>query len=337
MKKGKHIKKRMQKKKKLNWKKVFGLIFIVIFVGTVITSTTGKGKNEKQLEKTEEEVEEAFSDATTNEEVEVAFSNATNSEEKVEAVIKPSEDIKIKAVLEGIQEEKGLNEKNFAFFYYNIDKKTYYFYNENKYFTAASTVKMPIAMVYYDKVENGELTLEDSLVYTKDCYEEGGGSTAYTYSVGQSISIQYLLKQSVINSDNTAVNILIKNLGSKEYRYDIAKYADEELPDEFYSENIISASYAYNVVNYLYQHQEKYVELIDYLKQSSEGEYLKKYIDQYEVAHKYGSYNGYVHDYGIVFGENPYLIGIFTKGVPNADEIIANISLEILEENEKTQ
>lgn len=79
------------------------------------------------------------------------------------------------------------------------------------------------------------------------------------------------------------------------------------------------------------------MELIDYLKQSSDGEYLKKYIDQYEVAHKYGSYNGYVHDYGIVFGKNPYLIGVFTKGVPNADEIIANISLEILEENEKTQ
>ena len=68
------------------------------------------------------------------------------------------------------------------------------------------------------------------------------------------------------------------------------------------------------------------------MKQSSNGEYLKKYISDYEVAHKYGSYNGYVHDYGIVFGEDTYLIGVFTKNVSNADELIAKISLDVLNE-----
>ena len=60
------------------------------------------------------------------------------------------------------------------------------------------------------------------------------------------------------------------------------------------------------------------------------GEYLKKYIDSYDVAHKYGSMDGYVHDYGIVFGKSTYLIGVFTKNIPRADELIANISLKVL-------
>lgn len=59
--------------------------------------------------------------------------------------------------------------------------------------------------------------------------------------------------------------------------------------------------------------------------------YLKKYVTDIDIAHKYGSYNGYVHDYGIVYGKNTYLIGIFTKEISNASELIATISRDILE------
>ena len=50
------------------------------------------------------------------------------------------EDIQIKDLIQKIRVENNLNEKNFSFFYYNIDKQSYYFYNENAYFTAASTI-----------------------------------------------------------------------------------------------------------------------------------------------------------------------------------------------------
>lgn len=57
---------------------------------------------------------------------------------------------------------------------------------------------------------------------------------------------------------------------------------------------------------------------------------MKKYITDYDVAHKYGSYEGNIHDYGIVYGKEPYIIGVFTKSVPDAEELIANISLQVL-------
>ena len=109
----------------------------------------------------------------------------------------------------------------------------------------------------------------------------------------------------------------------------MAQYTDEELSEEFYEENITSGAYSYDLLTHLYENRESYSELIEYMKKSSDGEYLKKYIEEYDVAHKYGSYDGYVHDYGIVFGDTTYLIGVYTKGVPNADELIANISKEV--------
>lgn len=262
--------------------------------------------------------------------IEIADSSDVISGEVKVVEIEPTEDENVKGLLQSIQAENNLSDKNFAFFYYNIDQQAYYFYNEDTYFTAASTVKVPIAMYHYDEIADGILTKQDKLVYTSDCYEKGNGSTSATYSVGQSVPIDYLLKQSIVNSDNTATNILIKNLGSSQYRRDIAKYTEKELTSNFYKENITCASYSYDVLNYLYEHMDRYPELIDYMKQSSMGEYLKKYINSYDVAHKYGSMDGYVHDYGIVFGKDTYLIGVFTKNIPNADELIANISLKVL-------
>ena len=157
-----------------------------------------------------------------------------------------------------------------------------------------------------------------------------GGSTASLYSVGDYVPLDFLLEQSIVNSDNTAVNILIKNLGYSNARHDITKYTDEVVPDDFYKNNITSAAYGYDVINYLYEHQDSYTKLIEDMKKSSMGLYLKKYIQDYDVAHKYGSYSGYVHDYGIVFGKKTYLVGIFTKNITDSDEVIANISLDIL-------
>ena len=75
------------------------------------------------------------------------------------------------------------------------------------------------------------------------------------------------------------------------------------------------------------------------MKISSNGGYLKAKLSQYEVAHKYGSYDGYVHDYGIIYGQNTYLIGVFTKGIANGNDLIADIGEQVVAcvETEKSQ
>ena len=254
-------------------------------------------------------------------------------------IVEPTEDEKIKLLVQSEIANNNLTEDNFAFFYYNPTDKKYYFYNQDTYFTAASTVKVPIAMNYYDMINSGKLASDSTIKYDDSCYEAGGGTTSATYDSGDNVPISFLLKQSIVNSDNTAVNLLIDNLGFSSCRKNIAEFATFPLSDQFYVENITCARYSFDVINHIYKNQEKYSMLIEDMKVSSMGQYLKKYITDYEVAHKYGSYSGYVHDYGIVYTEEPYLIGIFTKHVSEADEFIATLSQKVLQStlDEKTK
>ncbi len=249
--------------------------------------------------------------------------------------IEETESEEVKNLITDIMSANGLNSSNFGFFFYNIDTREYYFYNENKYFTAASTVKVPVAMLYYDKINNGEITEESTLLYKSNAYEAGAGEVTSKYRAGSYIPYSVLLRELIVNSDNTANNILIGNIGFNKYRYEIAKYSDKELSSQFYSSNVTCPGFSYDVVKYLYNHSDEYAELIENMKKSSYGKYLKENLE-YDVAHKYGSYNGYVHDYGIIYGKQTYLMGVFTRNKNNAPTLIANIGkkvVDLVEEN----
>ena len=253
--------------------------------------------------------------------------------------IEETESEEVKKLISQIMNENGLNSNSFGFFFYNINTREYYFYNENKYFTAASTVKVPVAMLYYDKINAGEIIKEDTLLYKSSAYEAGAGDVTLKYKAGSNIPYSVLLEELIVNSDNTANNILIGNIGFDKYRYEIAKYSDIELSSQFYSSNVTCPAYSYDVIKYLYKHSDEYQELIENMKKSSYGKYLKEYLD-YDVAHKYGSYNGYVHDYGIIYGKDTYLIGVFTKNKNDAPTLIANIGkqvVDLVESNENNE
>ena len=126
-----------------------------------------------------------------------------------------TEDENVKTYIENKMETENLTNENFAFFYYNEDTKKYYFYNEKKWFTAASTSKVPIAMLYYDKLNEGEITKNSTYKYESGTYEVGDGLTAYKYDVGDYIPVSFLLEQMIVNSDNTATNILSLGLRRK--------------------------------------------------------------------------------------------------------------------------
>ena len=334
MEKGKHaMDKKEQIKQRAKKQIAQRLIILVICLICIVIIIQTQNENREVSASQDKSVEQQ--EAENQEQEENEGSNTDSSEESETEVeeepVTPTKDEEIKTLITEIKTANNLTADNFAFFYYNPQTQKYYFDNQDKYFKGASTVKVPVAMIYYDKIRNGELTEESTLQYTSDDYEAGGGTTASTYNVGNYIPISFLLEQSIINSDNTAVNILIDGIGYRKSRELMAQYSDEEFIDDFYTSNLTKASFGFDIINHIYQNQENYQELIGYMKQSSFGEYLKKYITEYDVAHKYGSYAGNVHDYGIVFADSPYLIGVYTQNVPNADELIANISRQVLD------
>ena len=322
-KKGKHSKEE-KSKLKIDSKvlKIGFSICVVIAIGIIIYSYMMRNKEDANKQVEEQKEEESIETANIE-----------------EPIIEETLDNNIENLINQIMIENNLNENNFFFFFYNVEEKKYYFYNENTYFIAASTIKVPVAMLYYDKIADGELNLSDTLIYNREDYEAGDGSTAADYSVGEKIPISYLLEQTIVNSDNTALNILINHIGYQKCKEELSKYSDIELIEDFYTSNVANVSYYYDVLQYLYQNTEKYSGLITNMKKSSGGGYLKADLPQYEVAHKYGSYDGYVHDYGIIYGQNTYLIGVFTKGIANASDLIADIGEQVVTcvETEKSQ
>ena len=337
MRRGKHAKTKAikiqfmpysKRKKKVHYKNIAFLLAVIIIIIACIKMPKN---NEEQTQEAKRQEEIAQNKDNQNNAEEETAENQTieTANEQVQTI-----DNNVASLIEQIRTTNNLNENNFAFFFLNLDNNQYYYYNENKYFKAASTIKVPVAMIYYDKIANGELKKEDKLTYHQDDYEEGNGSTSARYNVGDGVPISFLLEQSIVNSDNTANNILINNLGYEEYRKQIAKYSQENLIEQFYDENIETPAYCLDVLQYLEQNSNKYAELIELMKKSSEGLYLKQNISQYEIAHKYGSYENYVHDYGIIYGKNTYLVGVFTQGVSEANQLIAIIAEEIIKEVE---
>lgn len=160
---------------------------MVITVAIIIYSYIMRSKEEVKKQAEEQKEEESLETASID-----------------EPVIEETVDINIENLINEMMTKNNLNENNFFFFFYNLEEKKYYFYNENTYFMAASTIKVPVAMLYYDKINEGELSLSDTLLYNNDDYEAGDGSTATDYSVGERIPISYLLEQTIVNSDNTA-------------------------------------------------------------------------------------------------------------------------------------
>lgn len=332
------IKKRKQRKKVI--KCLLLITILIIGYNKITKNNTSKiniisEERKPKKETTMQQMQNETQEVVANQEYElVTYSDESANQYIID--IYSNEYEEVKQIIEKYIKAKNLSEENFGFFYYNPNSKEHYFYNTDTYFTAASTIKVPLAILYYDKINNGEISKQDTLLYKAEDYEEGSGTTSSRYKPGNYIPISFLLEQMIVNSDNTATQILKSGLGenNKTYRNLITEYSNRTLKVEFYIDNITTSGYGYDVIKHIWDNQEKYSELIEYMKKSSGGGYLKKGITTCEIAHKYGSYEGNVHDYGIVYANNPYLIGIFTKGISNAEDFISEINKEILKLHE---
>lgn len=317
---------KLKKRKKRKRRRCMLVLVFALFL-CVYSDTNVNISNIVIMENNIEETVETISEVSENES-DIVLPSVQESDSE-NGYIQATE---IEEIVQKYIKNKNLDEHNFAFFYYEPETQKKYIYNGETYFTAASTIKVPLAMIYYDKINNGDLNASSTFQYMKDNFEEGAGTTAAFYKVGDNVPLPYLLEQMIVNSDNTATNILKTGLGGeKAYRILIKQYTKQNLPVEFNENNITSANYALDVLTKLYENQEKYKDLIELMKKSSGGGYLKKNIITFDVAHKYGSFEGFIHDYGICFTKQEYLIGVFTNKVSGAENLIADINKEIAE------
>lgn len=233
------------------------------------------------------------------------------------------------ALIDAYLAETGVDTSMLGIAVYDFESGGSYAWNDTTYFTAASTYKLPLAMLYYEMINAGECSLSDALLYESYHYEEGG-TICYDYLPGSSISLEELLHCMILYSDNTAAHILYENLGGwQAFKEAAATYSDVEIADTdsaYYSDdNIFTAAYMEDVLDYLYTNADNFETLLDDMVESMPDDYLNMYLGD-TMAQKYGQYDLAENAVGISMSGHPYSIAVYTALGYTGRELIGELN-----------
>ena len=262
---------------------------------------------------------------------EVAQQEAQNEENKQKEPVvenKKLSEIELNEAMENLIEQyKGNNEIGVV--YKNFSTGYRYAQEDTHYFTAASTIKVIYAMKIYDRIRNGEISKDADIVYNEKFLEDGNGQITNSQKK-DSYKLEYVLQNMIQYSDNTATNMLMGN--SATAADVVVKYLAElgvKLPQEEAQNNKITPAMMELVWTKLYKERDKYSELMKYLEDSKEGEWIKDGIPNKKVASKDGAIDTNYHDTAIVFGDKDYMLLIYTNNLSKSGQSIKNIAKKI--------
>jgi beta-lactamase class A len=188
----------------------------------------------------------------------------------------------------------------------------------------ASLTKLAQAIIVTKKVEEKTLSWNQKLkTEPSDLSDESGN--LYKTIRGQSLTVEELMKELLVNSDNTANNIFKHHLDASDY----LKFQDATgLRDLYNEKGYISAKEYTRILRVLYTSSylepENSQKILQYLSEATFHDYLSQGIpDEIKFAHKYGENKNYniFSDSGIVYVKNkPYMITVMIKGKDGSKE-----------------
>ena len=234
-------------------------------------------------------------------------------------------DMSLAKDIEAYFQENGIDHEKVAYCITDLEHNIKYSMNEKNEFIAASIYKLPLAMLYYDKVNEGEYTLDSTFTYSGYMHEDAGVISS-DYGIGSQVPLSDLLNDLIIYSDNDAGHILYENLGGwKEYKEAMTKYTDSISENYYTMDNVTTANTMKDVVTYLYDHKEDYKGLIKNMEEAEPGEYLDR-DTQLSMPQKYGMYDSALNSVGFVECNTSYSIVVLTSLGDKGADVMANIN-----------
>ena len=234
-------------------------------------------------------------------------------------------DMSLAKDIEAYFQENGIDHEKVAYCITDLEHNIKYSMNEKDEFIAASIYKIPLAMLYYDKVNEGEYTLDSTFTYSGYMHEDAGVISS-DYGIGSQVPLSDLLNDLIIYSDNDAGHILYETLGGwKEYKEAMTKYTDSISENYYTMDNVTTANTMNDVVTYLYDHKEDYKGLIKNMEKAEPGEYLDR-DTQLSMPQKYGMYDYALNSVGFVECNTSYSIVVLTSLGDKGTDVMANIN-----------
>jgi len=196
--------------------------------------------------------------------------------------------------------------------------------NQDTRFWPASLIKLPTALAVLKKIERGEWHYNNKLVLFEQDKDDRYGDL-YKKPVGSQFTIEELLEELIIHSDDTAHRIFMRNLDGDNFIEILEGLGMETLYDQDY--NITAKEYS-RIFRALFTSsflkREYSQKLLDMLARTPFTEFLAKPIpDQILFSHKIGEHDvekTYL-DAGIVYvPQRPYIITVMVKIKPDEDQ-----------------
>ena len=229
------------------------------------------------------------------------------------------------------------------------DTARHFYHRPDVRVPSASVIKLPIMIEAMTWVQDGRLNPDEIHILTTS-EKAGGSGVLNTYPHRSRITYRDLITLMMTISDNTATNILIRELGMDTInaRMTALGLTQSRLNREMMDtaavkqgrQNYVSAREMNQLLRLIY---EKRIvtpalcdEMLDILKANEDTTTIPRLLPKTMlVAHKTGTLDYIRGDVGIVYAAKPFLLSVFIEGIttPEAERIIgelAKLSMEVV-------
>ncbi len=216
-------------------------------------------------------------------------------------------------VVQQFMDEHDLTADKVSLGYKNLVTGEEHYINADKYEVAASLYKVPLNMVFTERISKGEMTFTDNV---------------------RGVQYEKLMKGSIVESNNEFSDYLRSALGGyPTYRRYFAEYMGEDadtVDQKFYENNYFTARQMITCLDTLYQGgEDRFPKVIEYMKEAEPNKYFNSFSQDYVVAHKYGYLETsattiQMNDCGIVYTNEPIALVMFTNGIKMPYTCLAN-------------
>lgn len=199
-------------------------------------------------------------------------------------------------------------------------------------FTAASTYKLPLSMIYYDMLAAGTIRPDSTITFTEEMREEEDKENpdqpiARKYQVGDAIQIDELLEAALVYSDNVAGHMLYENLGGYSAFKTLAlQYSGTPQSKEFTSyKNVFNSHYMMDLLRHLYETPGTYNDLKYWLKIATYDMFLNQQVP-WTYIQKIGNIDAVRNAVGYYNGSFPYSISVYSAiSKEEGEKILADL------------
>jgi beta-lactamase class A len=266
----------------------------------------------------------------------------------------------LRSVVEQIADEFGLTAVAVA--YHDYETHTEWSFHGERWFHAASTMKIPVLLGVFARIHAGELELR-SRVHVRNRFVGAADGQSFRVSrsreadavvhqaIGKTLSVGELARQMIVTSSNLATNLLVELIGIESIRatldglhldgIEVRRCVEDEAAFDAGINNRVTAEGLLQSLRLMAEERAFSPELSRAMLEILHDQEFRRGIPaglppEARVAHKTGEISTVAHDAGIVYlpDREPYALVVLTEFEPVGDArrgAIAEISRAVWE------